>query len=195
MGHFAKPRFLPGFTLVEVLVTVAIVGMALVLIYDVAQLTQHTYLLGERRAELTQNGRVIMDRLIREFRQAPELLTALPDIPNDPFFTPPQEISFRNGHQLDPITYIRYWFNPIDKTLNRQFVYYSFSSDPATYVPYNALDGDHNPPDQHILQDQIIGEYINNFKVWGGRPVTTELELRAGDTTLKLRTNALGRNL
>lgn len=184
-----------AFTLAEVMITIAIVGMAFTLIYEVAQLTHRTYLLGERRAELTQNGRVILDRLVREFRQAPELLTALPDTPDDPFFTPPQEISFRNGHQLDPITYIRYWFNPLDYTINRQLIYYSFSADPNTYVPYSALDEEHNPPEQHVLQDQIIGEYINNFKVWGGRPITTELDLQEGEVILKLRTNALGRNL
>lgn len=184
-----------AFTLAEVLIVIMVLGIALTLIYDIVQASSRVYLNGERRAELSQNGRVIIDRLIREIRQAPNILTPIPDVPDDPFFTPPQEIAFRNGHQLDPITYVRYWHNPLDHTVNRQILAYSFSTDPSTYVPYNAVDSNNQPPDEQILQDQIIGEYINDFRIWGERPITIDLNLQEADTSLYLRTQVVGRNL
>jgi prepilin-type N-terminal cleavage/methylation domain-containing protein len=189
----------PAFTLTEVLVATSVIAIALSLIYSIVQVGHRTYLTGERRAELAQNARVIVDRVVREFRQTPELITALPDVPDDPFFLPPDELFFRNGHQLDPITYIRYWHNPADHTVNRQVVAYAFDNiDPSAYVLFSAINNSTvppTPPDEHIINDEVIGEYVDSFTPWGDRTVTLDLTLRRVDTTLKLRTSVLGRNL
>jgi len=186
----------PAFTLTEVLVATSVIAIALSLIYSIVQVGHRTYLTGERRAELAQNARVILDRVTREFRQTPELITALPDVPDDPFFLPPDELFFRSGHVLDPITYIRYWYNPDDHTVNRQTVAYAFDSiDPSIYVLFSAVDNEGNPPDEHILDDEIIGEYVDSFTPWGDRTITLDITLRRVDTILKLRTSILGRNL
>lgn len=186
----------PAFTLTEVLVATSVIAIALTLIYSIVQVGHRTYLTGERRAELAQNARVIVDRVVREFRQTPELITALPDVPNDPFFLPPDELFFRNGHDLEPTTYIRYWHNPADRTVNRQVVAYAFDDiDPNEYVLFSAVDGEGDPPDEHILDDEIIGEYVDSFTPWGDRTVTLDLSLSRVDTTLQLRTSVLGRNL
>lgn len=186
----------PAFTLTEVLVATSVIAIALTLIYSIVQVGHRTYLTGERRAELAQNARVILDRVAREFRQTPELVTALPATPDDPFFPPPDELFFRNGHDLTPITYIRYWYSPGDRTVNRQVVAYAFDDvDPNEYVLFSAVDGTGNPPDEHILDDEVIGEYVDSFTPWGDHTVTVDLTLRRVDTTLELRTSVLGRNL
>lgn len=188
-------RARPAFTLTEVLVATGVIAIALTLIYSIVQVSHRTYLTGERRAELAQNARVIMDRVVREYRQTPELITALPDVPDDPFFLPPDELFFRNGHQLTPITYIRYWHNPANHTVNRQTIAYDFASAPGTYVLFSAVDGSGNSPLEHILSDEVIGEFVDSFTPWGGRTVTLDLTLRKVDTTLEVRTQVLGRNL
>jgi prepilin-type N-terminal cleavage/methylation domain-containing protein len=184
-----------AFTLVEIMVACAVLSITLTLVYNVVLLGHRAYLTGERRAELAQNGRVVLDRVVRELRQSPELLTALPDTSDDPLFPPPSELFFRNGHQLAPITYIRYWYNPADHTVNRQTIYYSFNGAPATYVLFSAVDGSGNHPTEHITADQIIGEYIQSFKPWGDRLLTIDLQLQRVDTALSLRTQVFGRNL
>lgn len=189
-------RARPGFTLTEVLVATGAIAIALTLIYSIVQVSHRTYLTGERRAELAQNARVVADRVVREFRQTPELITALPPVPDDPFFPPPDELFFRNGHSLTPTTYIRYWHNPADRTVNRQVVAYAFDDiDPNDYVLFSAVDGEGNPPDEHILDDQVVGEYVDSFVPWGDRTVTLDLTLSRVETTFNLRTVVRGRNL
>ena len=59
-----------GFTLVELLTTVAIFFIIIGAIYTVHILSQRAYREGERAAEITQNGRVILERMVKEIRQA-----------------------------------------------------------------------------------------------------------------------------
>ena len=74
---FKKPNN-SGFTLVEVIIAINI-SVILFLIISLAYYTsQNTYKKTDRRAEITQNSRVILDRIIRELRQAQSVTTPLP---------------------------------------------------------------------------------------------------------------------
>ncbi|MEZ0275496.1 MAG: type II secretion system protein J [Roseimicrobium sp.] len=59
-----------GFTLVELLVSTAVLGMLLVLLSQVANMVANTWTDGQGRAERRQNGRAMVDFISRELRAA-----------------------------------------------------------------------------------------------------------------------------
>lgn len=83
-----------GFTLTESLVVVFIFILILGAVYSAYVLNQQAYRQGETAAELNQNGRVILERMTREIRQAREMVTVLPE----ERIGPSQEILFQDGH-------------------------------------------------------------------------------------------------
>lgn len=83
-----------GFSLAEMLIVISIFILIIVTIYSVYSLSQQGYLSGEEIAEITQNGRVVLERISREIRQAKEIITELPEERIDA----PNEIKFQDGH-------------------------------------------------------------------------------------------------
>ncbi|MBI3030699.1 MAG: prepilin-type N-terminal cleavage/methylation domain-containing protein [Candidatus Rokubacteria bacterium] len=67
MGRRVGPR---GFTLAEVLVGLALVGIVLLMLMGLLQQGEQAYLVGTRRLEAQQSARVALDRLAGELRQA-----------------------------------------------------------------------------------------------------------------------------
>ncbi len=95
-----RNQTLKSFTLVEVLVTISLFLIIVVIIYSVQAFSQKVYQRGEVATEIIQNGRVILERISRELRQAKYIVTLLPEISDDPEFPPPAEILFQDGHLL-----------------------------------------------------------------------------------------------
>lgn len=93
-----RNQTLKSFTLVEVLVTISLFLIIVVTIYSVQAFSQKAYQRGEVATEIIQNGRVILERISRELRQAKYIVTLLPEISDDPEFPPPAEILFQDGH-------------------------------------------------------------------------------------------------
>jgi prepilin-type N-terminal cleavage/methylation domain-containing protein len=62
-----------GFTLAELLVGMAVIGLALASIVNVQQSGLQTYVSGSNRVEVQQNARVALQRIAREVRQAQAL--------------------------------------------------------------------------------------------------------------------------
>ncbi len=89
-----KRIFQKGFTLTEVIIVVAIFIFIIIIIYSIYILSQKSYRGGEDVAEITQNGRVVLERLAREIRQTREIATDLPEEQ----LNPPSEIEFQDGH-------------------------------------------------------------------------------------------------
>lgn len=83
-----------GFTLVEVITVTAIFMIIIGVIYSAILYSQQSYAVGENVAEIIQNGRVIIERISREIRQAKEIITLLPEEE----INPPSEIKFQDGH-------------------------------------------------------------------------------------------------
>lgn len=83
-----------GFTLTEMTVVIAIFSLIIATVYLIFVLNQRVYLAGEEMAEITQNGRVILERMTREIRQAKEIVTKLPK----ERVSPANEIIFQDGH-------------------------------------------------------------------------------------------------
>lgn len=83
-----------GFTLTEMMVVVAVSFLIIIALYSAYSLSWRGYVAGEEIAEITQNGRVILERMSREIRQAQEITTELPG----ERVIPPEEIKFQDGH-------------------------------------------------------------------------------------------------
>jgi len=83
-----------GFTLTEMMVVIAISLLIIAAVYSAYSLSRRGYLAGEEIAEVTQNGRVILERISRGIRQAKEIATELPT----ERVNPPDEIKFQDGH-------------------------------------------------------------------------------------------------
>lgn len=183
-----------GFTLVELMIALGVSLLIFVLISQVYLLAQQTYITTDSKAEITQNGRVILDRLIREIRQTPHIITALPANASDPDALP-SEIMFQDGHNTTEIKYIRYYLSGTN--INRQSIVYYFPSAPTYYVHSYDTDKDppHNPPIQQILEDKVIGEFADDIEFWGGQLLNINLYLSKNSQSTIINTAVYGRNL
>lgn len=182
-----------GFTLPEIIVSMAIFVMVILLTGSIYSLSQKSYKKSSDSAELTQNNRVYLDRLSRELRQSVNIITTLPPTGDDPANPPADQIIFQDGHDSSLITYLRYYLNGAD--LMRQHTAYYFENDPSTYVAYNSLDQNGRPAKAIILEDRVIGEYFNQIKFWGTNGlVNIYLKLTKNTNTFEIETSAFGRN-
>ncbi len=86
--------FQKGFTLTELLLVISILLIVTSAISGINLLSQRAYREGEVVAEITQNGRVILERMAREIRQTKEVITELPEEE----INPSEEIMFHDGH-------------------------------------------------------------------------------------------------
>lgn len=181
-----------GFTLIEVVISLSISVLIFVLLTQVYLLAQNTYRETDARAEITQNGRVILDRMIREIRQTPDIITQIPTTAVEPI---PSEIMFQDGHDISQIRYIRYFLSGTD--IKRQVIIYYFPSAPTYYVHVYDTDEPlpHNPPIQQILEEKIIGEYVSDIEFYGGQLLNINLYLSRNDQTSIISTAVYGRNL
>ena len=83
-----------GFTLPEMIVVLTIFLLIIMTVYSIYILSRRAYLEGENTTEIIQNGRVILERLSREIRQARKIVTAFPE----ERINPSLEIKFQDGH-------------------------------------------------------------------------------------------------
>lgn len=182
--------FNKGFTLIEVSVTTAILGLVLAAIYGVYNLSQKAYATEEGMVEITQNGRVIFERLSREIRQATELVTELPSSEDSATST----IMFEDGHITEPYYYIRYFQE--GELVKREVLGFYFSGDGSeTLVPWDAVPPAGQSLNVKIIQgSQTIGECVGKLKFWESGLVNITLELEKKDNNLRLRTDISGRN-
>ncbi|MBU0722276.1 prepilin-type N-terminal cleavage/methylation domain-containing protein [Patescibacteria group bacterium] len=184
-----------GFTLPEIMVSLAIFVMVILLTGSIFSLSQKSYKKSSDSAELTQNNRVSLDRLSRELRQSPDIITTLPPTDTDPANPPADHIIFQDGHDSSRITYIRYYLNGTD--LMREHKAYYFNTDPDVYVYYNSLDAGGSPPNEINLDGnaRVIGEYFNQIKFWGSNGIVNiYLKLTKNTNTFEIETSAFGRN-
>jgi len=83
-----------GFTLIETLIVIVVFAIAASAIGSVEFYGQKLYAQQENLAEVTQNGRVIMERLTRELRQAKKITAGFPDTEAGAL----SYITFQDGH-------------------------------------------------------------------------------------------------
>lgn len=196
-----------GFTLTEVLVMIAIFLIVTVAIYSAHVLSQRAYRESEMMAEITQNGRVILERMTREVRQAKEIAFELPLTRTDATTT----IEFEDGHTPIPSPYgqlnsdyyyIRYYLAADSHDVKRQYRVYCFDTCGTfpnvctSYHRWNATR-ETTPTSTHpcVLEEKIIGEYVSNLKFWGSRIINIFITLEKANKKIDLETKVFGRNL
>jgi prepilin-type N-terminal cleavage/methylation domain-containing protein len=179
-----------GFTLTELIIAIFITGLIFSLTSGYYILLKNIYQKADNRAEIVQNGRVMLDRMVREIRQSPKISTSLP---NDPALNPPNELQFQDGHETSEIRYIRYYQE--NSNLKRQVIVYYFGDNPSGYVYQNAIDQNQNPPIQDIVDDKLIGEYVADIEFWGDKIININLYLTKNDESKIFFTSVFGRNL
>lgn len=183
-----------GFTLTEILVTISIFLIVTGVIYSGFLLSQRAYSESEISAEISQNGRVILERITREIRQADEIVTELSDEEPAESISPVGGIVFEDGHISDSYHYIHYFEE--EGSLEREVVAYYFSGNPGVYVPWNAI-----PPEGQTLETETleiqktVGEYVSGIKFWGTKLISISISLEKSQKTVELETKIFGRNL
>lgn len=180
-----------GFTIIEVIIAISVSIIIFLIITVIYTLSQNIYNQTDTTAEMTQNGRVILDRMIREIRQTGDIVTEIPETNDDPD-TLPEEIMFEDGHSTSQIQYIRYYLDNSD--IKRQIVAYYFDDNPTIYVYWFATDVGGQPPSMAVLEDKIIGEYVYDIEFWGDDLININLYLLKGSETQIINTAVYGRN-
>jgi len=179
-----------GFTIIELLITIAILMLISGAVYTSFTLSQRAYRESENSAEITQNGRVILERMNREIHQAKEIVGDFPEERADA----KNEIVFEDGHISSSYHYIHYF--KTDSTIKREVAGYYFSSDAEqNLVPWNAI-----PPAGQTLsiktleEAKIIGEWVSSLEFWGSKIINIALGLEKKDKSIYFETKILGRN-
>ncbi len=83
-----------GFTLIEILVVVAIFGIIFLIVVNSVILGNKAYWNEENSTEVMQNGRVVLDGISREIRQSKVIISPLSESKD----SPSDEIIFQDGH-------------------------------------------------------------------------------------------------
>ncbi|OGY47430.1 MAG: hypothetical protein A3J65_04760 [Candidatus Buchananbacteria bacterium RIFCSPHIGHO2_02_FULL_45_11b] len=184
-----------GFTLVELTISMVIGLIIIILVTTSFGLAQKTFRKSNIRAELTQNGRVTLDLMSRELRQAKTIVTALPENDSNPE-TMAHEIQFEDGHITSQIQYIRYYL--AGNSLYRQTIAYCFETDCPNYVHWNDVDA-FGPPDLQILDadpaGKIIGENFSGLNFYGLDSITIDLNLQKSGEEVGIRAVINPRNI
>ncbi|MEK7072304.1 MAG: prepilin-type N-terminal cleavage/methylation domain-containing protein [Patescibacteria group bacterium] len=181
-----------GFSLIEIIIVISISVLLFLIVSMVYYISQITYQKTDTRAEITQNSRVITDRMVRELRQSQSLVTTLPADNSNPALTP-SEIKFLDGHNSSIISYIRYYL--AGQNIQREYSRYYFPADPTTYVHIYDTDQYGNPPIQEIVEDKIIGEHASDLEFYGNKLININLYLIKNSETIIINTSIYGRNL
>ena len=183
-----------GFTLVEIIIVMTVSVIIFGLITSVYVISQKAYSETDTKAEITQNGRVILDRMIREIRQTPDIITQIPSDTSEPSLLP-SEIKFQDGHDADQTRYIRYFLDGTD--IKRQEIVYYFPSAPDYYVHSYDTDREppHDPPIEQVVEEKVIGEYADDLEFWGDSLININLYLYKDGQSSIINTAVYGRNM
>jgi len=182
-----------AFTLLEAIIILAFLILLLFALYALYINISHYSNRQIKRLELAQNSRIILDRMSREIRQTSKIISILPETKDEEGNPPLNEIKFQNGHNLNPVQYIRYYQDNF--FIKRTVSHYFFSVNPDLWVVYDSVDTEGNPPIEEITEDEVIGEYIDSTRIYGKTLVTIEIDLIKDQEKLYLKSRAGGRNL
>ena len=187
----AEKNLLRAFTLVEVLIAITIFSLVVIAIFSLYLSGVGFYRRGTTRSELLQNGRVILERMSREIRQAREIVTELSETESGATST----ILFEDGHISPNYHYIHY-FQEGD-LIKREVIGYYFSDDQSqTLVPWDSTPPSGQALETVVLEEaKIIGEHLQDLKIWGSDLVNISLTLTENGETIELKTKIFGRNL
>jgi prepilin-type N-terminal cleavage/methylation domain-containing protein len=182
-----------GFTLIEIMVAMAAGTVIIIVLYGIYVYTAQLQRKNSNQQELTQNGRIALERMSRDIRQAELITTTLPPTDTDILNPAPSNIQFQDGHYTTKIRYIKYYLSGTN--LNRQVLHYSFSASPTTWVLYNARDSFNNLPTQTVDEDVVKADKISVLKFYGSPSINIKLTALNTDGNFTFSTIVFGRNI
>jgi len=185
--------FKSGFTLIEILVALAISALLVGSIYGLYVSTSRYYFKNIAQAELTQNGRIALERISRDLRQATRIITPLPPNESDPLNPPSSEILFQDGHDTSQISYIRYQLN--GNSLKRQKIHYYFALTPNVWVQWNTQDQNGNLPQENIDEDVVKADKLSSLKFYGSKNIFIDLTVADNERQFGFKTLVFIRNI
>ena len=184
-----------AFTLVEILTVVFLGALIILAAYTAYLISYKSYHRNSQSAELTQNGRIALERMTRDLRQAVELVTVLPENPG--VGAPPAEIKFQDGHDYWPTTgkiqYITYYLSGTD--LYRKVSHYAFPSYPDDWVLWSTTGSEGTLPTEYTDLNQIKAQNISQLQFWGEDVIIISFDVSDGTSTYSFETKVLGRNI
>ena len=193
-----------AFTITELLIAVAVASILVVMTVSLYSLIKRSIVQDQTKADLSQNARVVLDRLSRELRQSPQIVTQLPTnqagsalvpqaVPIDANTPQPNEIEFRDGHAND-LTYKRYFLS--GTTAEMQVKEYYFAGSPGVRVLSTATDGQGNPPVAGVISTQDVAENVKSmtFSASGTAIQAIIVTSDGGNQSFSLETSVVRRN-
>ncbi|HSI20604.1 MAG TPA: prepilin-type N-terminal cleavage/methylation domain-containing protein [Verrucomicrobiae bacterium] len=182
-----------AFTLVELLVAVVVSGILVGITASTYSLFRRSMALDQGRVSLSQNARIALDRISRELRQTPAVVTLLPANPSDLSTPQPGELEFEDGHAND-LTYRRYYLS--GGTLKVDVKQYYFAYDPTTRVRWNEQGTGGVSPISNVISTNDIADNVQSISYYGSNEVQILVTMLDSEgQQFQLRTTVLGRNL
>jgi prepilin-type N-terminal cleavage/methylation domain-containing protein len=182
-----------AFTLVELIVAISVSSILIGITASTYSLFRRSMALDQGKSLIAQNARIALDRISRELRQTPDVVTQLPATPADTSIAQPGGIEFEDGHAND-LTYRRYYV--VDKVLRVDIKQYYFPDDPGVRVRWNAIGAGGAAPASNIVTTYDVADSIESIAFYGTSEVV--LLVTASDDLgqqMQLRTTIYGRNL
>ncbi len=182
----------PGFTLIELIIALLISGILVGISTATYTLFRKSLNLDQSRAEIAQNGRIIIDRLSRELRQTNDVVTVFPATINDNSIAQPNGIEFEDGNAND-LSYRRYYV--VNGTLKLDIKQYAFNYDPNHRVVWNAVGTGGISPTPSVVSTTDVADHVQNLIFYGDNLLQIQINtVDSFNQTFTVRTTVLGRN-
>jgi prepilin-type N-terminal cleavage/methylation domain-containing protein len=183
----------PAFTLVELVVAISVSAILVGITASTYSLFRRQMALDQNRTLIAQNARIALDRLSRELRQTPAIVTQIPVSPSDTSVLQPGQIEFEDGHAND-LTYRRYYIQ--DGILRVDIKQYYFTYDSGVRVRWNEIGAGGVTPVSNVITTHDVADQVQSIVFYRDFSVTILLTTQDGDgQSFQLRTTIHGRNI
>jgi prepilin-type N-terminal cleavage/methylation domain-containing protein len=184
-----------AFSLPELLIAITITALVVEAAYFASNVGRQTFNRTSDKVEITQNARVLLDRISREIRQATEIVTDLPPVNNDPDNLPKSEIMFEDGH-VAINRYITYRLEGSQvKRIITAFYFGASLPDSSEWVVQSARDEMNEPPNSAVISNNVIAEQVHSIQIWGDSLINIDLTVGSNDLQEQFSTAVFARNL
>jgi type II secretory pathway pseudopilin PulG len=185
----------PAFTVVELVVALFISSILVSATTATYSLFRRSLIIDQSRVNLSQNARIVIDRLSRELRLTQDVVTTVPANVSDLSVSQPGQIEFQDGAAND-LTYRRYYISGSTVELDiKEYLYPSGTSGaPTGRVLWNAPAISGKTPVANVISTQDIADNAQSFVFYGGDFLQLYFTTTDGLQSFTARTTILGRN-
>lgn len=176
-----------GYSIIEVLVAIVIGVLVIEAAYLFFPLGSRIAREGETLNVLAQTARIVLNRIERDIRQTPNLITDLPASQSEDT----NSIFLIDGYPEDDDTdphYISYEYQ--DNKIYRKEIHYTDPNNPTIVVSYDFPDAV-----EVVETNEAIGEDIEFIKIWEGQNlVKIDIKLKRLQDDIRFLSSVYPRN-